>query len=371
MVVDPRLVDLADLAAKAHEARVSIHALQLDVPLFEAAQDRVSPTALRDVALRGDGLSQLAGASRGAVYRLIGSDAGPFRRIVSELSGYYLLAFEASERDHDGKPHRITVDVTPRGHLVRARSVFRLPREPATAVSREEELVSLLRRTRPAVELPVRVVTLTAPEPEAGRLRVVVSMEADSAPGSPEVLMGYVLINAEGVIAASGAHDAVEGRYAFSAVVSEGRYTLRVAGIDDLRRTGLVERPFNAATLRAGNLRVSNLVLAPAAPGQSALRPIVYRTSEDRMTAYVEVLADEDRTPPAMHVRFEVFGKNAATPLVVQTASGVRADGRLMVARANLSLTGLAPGLYEARAVLVADGQPVGQVIRPFTYTPR
>ena len=371
LVIDPRLVDLADLAAKAHEARVSIHALHLDVPLFEAAQDRVSPTALRDIDLRGDGLSRLAGASRGAVYRLVGSDPGPFRRIATELAGYYLLAFEASDRDRDGEAHRISVDVARRGHIVRARSVFRLPRAVATPAAREDELIALLRRTRPAVELPVRVATSTHPETEAGRLRVVVSMEADSAPEAPEVLMGYVLIDANGVIAASGAQTAIEGRHAFSAVVPEGRYTLRVAGIDALRRKGLVERPFVAGTMNTGGLRVSSLILAPPRSLNAALHPIVYRTSEDRMTAYVEVLAADGVAPPAMEVRFEVAAENAVTPLVDQAASGVRAEGRLTVARADLNLAALTPGSYQARAVIVMGGKPVGQVVRPFFYAPR
>lgn len=371
MVIDPRLVDLADLAAKAHEARVSIHALHLDVPLFEAAQDRVSPTALRDVNLRGDGLSQLAGASRGAVYRLVGSDPAPFRRIATELSGYYLLAFEAGDRDRDGSAHRISVEVARRGHVVRARSVFRMPRAPATPPSREEELVALLRRTRPAVELPVRVATSTHPEPEAGRLRVVVSMEADAAPGVSDVLMGYVLIDANGVIAASGAQTAIEGRHAFSAVIPEGRYTLRVAGIDELRRSGLVERPFVAATTNVGGLRVSSLIVAPAGAVNTSLRPIVFRTSEDRVTAYVELFAVAGVAPPAVDVRFEVLSENAATPLIAQAATGVRANGPLTVARADLSLAALAPGSYQARAVIVVDGKPVDPVVRPFFYAPR
>lgn len=371
MVIDPRLVDLADLAAKASEARVSIHALHLDVPLFEAAQDRVSPTALRDVELRGDGLSRLAGASRGAVYRLVGSDAGPFRRIATELAGYYLLAFEAGDRDRDGKAHRISVDVARRGHVVRARSVFRLPPAAPTPASREEELVALLRRTRPAVELPVRVATSTHPEPEAGRLRVVVSMEADAAPGASDVLMGYVLIDANGVIAASGAHITVDGRHAFSAVIPEGRYTLRVAGIDALRRSGLVERPFVAATTSVGALRVSSLIVAPAGAVNTSLHPIVFRTSEDRVTAYVELFAAEGVVSPAVDVRFEVVSDNAATPMVAREAIAVRGEGRLTVARADLSLAALTPGSYQARALIVVDGKPVGQVVRPFFYAPR
>jgi len=370
MVIDPRLLDLADLAAKAHEARVSIHALHLDVPLFEAAQQRVSPTALRDVDLRGDGLSRLAGASRGAVYRLVGGDPGPFRRIATELAGYYLLAFEAGDRDRDGAAHRISVDVARRGHLVRARSVFRLPRAAATLASREEALIALLRRIRPAVELPVRVATSTHLDAVAGRLRVVVSMEADSAPGAAEVLMGYVLIDANGVIAASGAHQASEGRHAFSAVVPEGRYTLRVAGIDALRRTGLVERPFVAATTNTAGLRISSLILAPAGAANAALRPIVYRTSESHLTAYVEIVGAEGAAPPAVQVRFEVVAESTETPLVARVAHAVRADG-LGTARAELSLAGVAPGSYQVRALLVKDGQTVAEVVRPFAYSPR
>jgi VWFA-related protein len=369
MVVDPRLVDLSDLAAKAHEARVSIHALHLDVPLFEAAQDRVSPTALRDVDLRGDGLARLAGASRGAVYRLVGSDPVPFRRIATELAGYYLLAFEASDRDRDGAAHRISVDVARRNHVVRSRSVFRLPRPAATPVSREDELVALLRRTRPASELPVRVATSTHPEAEASRLRVVVSMEAESARGAAEVLMGYVLIDANGVIAASGAQNTLDGQHAFSAVVPEGRYTLRVAAIDALRRTGLVERPFVAATTNTAGLRVSNLVLAPAGPANGILRPIVYRTSDDRMTAYVEVAAVD--AAPALQVKFEVLAENTTAPLVATSATGMRGAGGLTIARADMSLAGVPPGSYQVRALIVVSGETVGQVVRPFSYSPK
>jgi hypothetical protein len=261
--------------------------------------------------------------------------------------------------------------VARRGHVVRARSVFRLPRAAPTPASREQELIALLRRTRPAVELPVRVATSTHPEPETGLLRVVVSMEADAAPDASDVLMGYVLIDATGVIAASGAQTVSEGRHAFSAVIPEGRYTLRVAGIDALRRSGLVERPFVAATTSVGGLRVSSLIVAPAGSVNTSLHPIVFRTSEDRVTAYVELFAADAAAPPAVDVRFEVLSENAATPLIAQAATGVRANGRLTVARADLSLAALAPGSYEARALIVADGKPVGQVVRPFFYAPR
>jgi len=194
---------------------------------------------------------------------------------------------------------------------------------------------------------------------------------ADAAPGAADVLMGYVLIDANGVIAASGAHTAIDGRHAFSAVIPEGRYTLRVAGIDEVRRRGLVERPFVAATTSVGTLRVSSLIVAPAAGVNTSLHPIVFRTSEDRVTAYVELFAAEGVTPSAVDVRFEVISENAATPLIAQRATGIRADGPLTVARADLNLAALVPGPYQARALIVVNDKPVGEVVRPFFYAPR
>ncbi len=59
-------------------------------------------------------------------------------------------------------------------------------------------------------------------------------------------LLGFVLIDARGVIAATAAQEAGAGRYAFSAIVAPGTYTLRAGAIDPLGRQGSVERPFNA-----------------------------------------------------------------------------------------------------------------------------
>ena len=67
MIVDPRRVDLSQLAAGAQAARVTIYALLLEMPLFDAAQERVSPTADRDLQVREDGVDPRGrrGARRG------------------------------------------------------------------------------------------------------------------------------------------------------------------------------------------------------------------------------------------------------------------------------------------------------------------
>lgn len=217
MVADPRRVDLARLAAEAHLARVTIYALHLEVPVFEAAQDRVSPTLVRDRQVRGDGLARVAGAARGAVFRLVGDDPRPFAHIARELSGYYLLAFEPLAAERDGRPHRIRVQLSRGGGELRARPGFVLPAAPPPA--RDAALVQLLRAAAPATELPVRVATYTYAEPASRDLRVVVSAETGASSGA---ILGFVLIDAGGVIAATAVHDAGSGAYAFSAVVPPG-----------------------------------------------------------------------------------------------------------------------------------------------------
>ena len=159
MVLDPRLVDTSELAAAAHDARVAIHALHIEVPLFEASQDRISPTLLRDISLGGDGLSRLTGATRGAVYRLVGSDPAPFARIVARAVG----VLPAGVRGR--RPRSRRQDPSHRGVAGEAaRDAPRAPGVPAaghrpSAALQQQDLSLLLRGIEPATELPVRVAT--------------------------------------------------------------------------------------------------------------------------------------------------------------------------------------------------------------------
>ncbi len=380
MVVDPRLVDVAELAAAAKDARVSIYGLHLEIPVFEASQDRVSPTFFRDIQLRGDGLARLAGATRGAVFRLVGSDPRPFERIEHELSGYYLLAFEALDGDRDGRVHRVDVALASGGGVLRARPAFRLPTIVPTARTREQDLVALLRESRAATELPVRVATYTyaepgaaVAEPGAARLRVVVSTEAGFANGpAGHVLLGYVLTDAHGVIAASGAHQATAGRHAFSTVVPAGVYVLRVAAIDPLGRRGRVERPFAAAIDLRQSVRLSDLILAPVPPSpESPLQPFVDRVTASRVMAYVEVYAQDAQRLRDMHVRIEIADEAGSAERVTARAGVTSRDTPLGIARVHVALDGLAPGRYIAYARIIVGAQEVGRTARPFTYSPR
>jgi VWFA-related protein len=369
MLLDPRLVDVSELSAQAKDARVAIYVLHMETPMFEAAEDRPSPTFLRDVQLRGDGLARVAGATRGAVFRLAGSDPAPFERINTELSGYYLLAFEPTVRDRDGKVHRIEVSLTRGTGLIRARSAFRMPVAAPTARSRQEELVGLLRGARVSAELPIRVSTYTYAA-DAGRLRVVVSAETDAAEGpAAQVLIGYVLTNSSGVIAASGAQLTSGGRYAFSTLVPPGTYALRVAALDPLDRRGVVERPFAAAIESFKGLRVSDLILAPPANPGEPLHPLVHHASGPRLVANLEIYPAA-APPEGLQVVVEIAREGGSTQHSV-VADVVDRQPGLVVVRAALTTDSLATGDYVVHARVMVAGQEVARVMRPFEYRGR
>ncbi len=365
MVADPRHVDLGRLEAEAHLARVTIYALHLEVPVFEAAQDRLSPTSVRDRQVRGDGLARVAGAARGAVFRQVGDDPRPFARIARELSGYYLLAFEPLAAERDGRSHRIRVRLARGGGELRARPAFVLA--PASP-SRDTALVQLLRASSLATELPLRVATYTYAEPASRDLRVVVSAEAVAA---TQVGLGFVLVDAGGVIAATAVHDTGNGVYAFSAVVPPGNYTLRVAAIDPLGRQGSVGRPFAARLAAAGGIRVSDLMLArvPARP-QDPLDPLIDAVSGNAVVAYLELHADNGVALPDA-VRIVVTGATNERELITVPATVTKADATWAVARATVPLVSLARGAHVARAEVLSAGAIVARVERPFTVARR
>ncbi|MFA5910508.1 MAG: VWA domain-containing protein [Vicinamibacterales bacterium] len=379
MVADPRRVDVMKLAAEAQAARVTIYALHLEVPAFEAAQDRVSPTFVRDIQVLGDGLARVAGAARGTVFRLAGSDPKPFDRIARELSGYYLLAFAPLDAERDGRSHRIQVALARGRGDVRARTGFTLPVAPTSAPTRDARLAAVLRAAAPSTELPVRVSTYTYAEPDSARLRVVVSAETGSGERAPSsALLGFVVIDARGVIAATAGHESPTGRYAFSATVPGGDYTLRVGALDSFGRQGSVERPFAARLIESGGVRISDLMLAPLpARPRDPLEPLVDRVSPGNVIAYLEMLAAAREQLPNL-VRIVVVPEDGGDSLVAVTADltapgaarslekGI-ATGALSIARAVLPTATLRPGRYVARAEVLFGDTVVTRVARPFS----
>jgi VWFA-related protein len=367
LVAEPRFVDLSPLAAAAAAARVSIYVLQLETPLADVATQQLSPTLVEDAQLRSDGLSRLAGVAGGTLFRLAGSGPGPFARILRELSGYYLLAFEATPSDRDGQSHRIDIEAIGRagGATLRSRQAFRFEAPGPARARLERRLVELLRASNVAAELPLRVVSYSFYEPASRQVRIAIAAETEPDAGQPpQVLFGYVLIDAKGVIAASQVRDTATGQLTALALVPPGHYTLKVAAIDRYGRAGSLPRSVLAGVSDTV-LPTSELMVARVNTDPSALAdPIVDRTRDDRVLAYLELYPPAGRSLRDVDVTFTVRSPSQGDALLSMPAAIVtRGDGHA-AAQAVLPVQRLPPGRYIVRAEVVDAGTRVGFVER-------
>jgi len=365
LVAEAQLVDLSALGAAAQAARVTIYVLQLEVPVFEAAESRVSPTFSADVQVRADGLARLAASARGALFHLVGADPYPFRRILTELGGYYLVAFEASDADRDGRAHRIDVSTRAPGATVRARASFRIPSAPA-AGGDAAQLERLLRNPRLATELPLRLATYTTRGSERDSLKVMVTLETDATPGRA-VTLGFVLVNDRGVVVTSGGGPTDTGRYLVPVELTPGRYLLKAAGVEPGGRQGSVEHRFVAELAGTGNIRVSDFILAEPS---DVLIPSIVRAGADRLVAYLEIYAPAGWAPPEGLASIVITTPDGSAPLISVPGNISAAGSGRWVLRAEVPLGDLPPGPYVASARLTIAGLAKDGLTHPFVKTP-
>lgn len=358
LIAEPQLVDMTDLAVLAQQARASIYVLQLDSPVTDAAATRLSPTLADDFRVRADGLARVAGAGGGALYQLVGTDPSPFARLLRELAGYYLLAFEVAPSDRDGRAHRINVRVARPGVTVRARPAFRAAPAPTAPPSIEDRLVQLLRAARLVTELPLRVAVVNGLA-GGGAIRSVIVVEAGTT--DDDVTYAAVIVDDKGLVVTSSTARSTTGRHVFPAALAPGRYLLRAAAIGATGREGTVERVLEARLpSEANGMRWSDLTLAEpaAAPGQAGL-PIAGLTRSARIAASIEIYADGPAVPL---VRFELNAAGGgAAARQIDAAPSRQAPGT-WTAGAEFDLGDLPAGRYVVTARL-----PHGQSLtRPF-----
>lgn len=365
LIAEPQLFDLSALGAAAHAARVTIYVLQLDTPLNDASESRTSPTQNADRQVRADGLSRLAGAARGALFTLVGSDPQPFRRILRETSGYYLVAFEVTDADRDGRRRRIAVKTRTADATVRARTSFTVP-PPANMAQSVSHIERMLRSTRISTELPLRMAVYTFQSEDPATMRVLVTAETNAGGPANDVTIGYVVVNDTGVIVASGADTTANGRLTIPAKLPPGRYLARAAAVDAGGRQGSVEHRFNAALGGRGGVRVSDLMIAdPVSGGEHVLRPSAARASGDKIMLYVEAYGPPDWSP-AGSVEFQLLGQGGKAANAPATAP-LRPDGTgKWIGQVEVGIGSVPPGAYLAAAsVPVGAGEPV-RVTRNF-----
>ncbi len=285
LILEGPTSDVDDLALVAADSRASLDVLLLDVPQFDASQDRRPTTPRQDRELAVTGLESLAGASRGSLYRINTSAEFAFNRISQSLDGHYLLGVESRPRDRDGKRHNISVKTTRRGVTIRSRRTF-LTSVSAKATTAVDAVTRALRSPLPINDLPIRVSTWVYKEPGNSRLRVLVAGEVERlVDQSLDYTAGLLLVNRQNrgllppvELKKLAAKDGDPGTavYAGSLTVDPGTYRLHVALADSEGRVGSVNRSVEAWAMDPSSLSVGDLLLGGlAASGPAALSPAV------------------------------------------------------------------------------------------------
>lgn len=375
LYIDREAGDLSWIDPLAARAQITMYVLQLEPPAFDAAGARVSPTRGADIDLGQEGLSQIAGRARGSVFRVSAGADFAFTRLALEMSGYYLLSFEPEPGDRDGKPHKIKVSVPGRrGIEVRSRNEFAV--DAARTGSTEEVLAETLRSPLLLNEVGLKAVAYSFKDPDSPRLRVVVAAEIDrSTNPTGKVSLAFALVNSKGDLVSSQIEPDVQSpilpsraqTFVGSAIVDPGVYTLKLAVVDDLGRRGSVEHSFRAQLASAGQVRITDLLLAETDPGAGKLVPTVSADfTGDILHTYFELSSDAADQLKSATAVVEVAQNEQGRALDAAAATFQEAAPNRRTAEASVPIALLPQGDYVARAVISSGGRKVGQVTRPF-----
>jgi VWFA-related protein len=378
LILDGTGGELDEIVRLAAIGRVSINVLLMDVPRFEVTQAQLPPSASEDRQMQVQGLENLAGLSRGALFRVIGTGDAVFDRLASEMSAFYLLGVEQATRDRDGKRHRIDVEVRRRNVTVRSRRAFVLSAAAGARATPQDRLVSALKTPFGVAEVPVRLTSYAYQDAGGEKVRVVLAADVGQPGATPaEYTVGYVLIDDRGNIAASGqekrklepaggtANSALS--YVAALAVDPGQYHIRFGVVDAEGRRGSVVRDVHAWKTAGEAFTVGDLMVG-SLHANEPLRPQVEpRVTDGRLAAYVELYAASPAEFAEMAVTIEIADDQDGAALTAAPAQIVpaRSDGS-RIAQAMVGARMLPPGRYVARASITRAGKPAGLLLRPF-----
>jgi VWFA-related protein len=374
-----------ELATLAADSRASLDVLLLDVPQFDVAVGALPTTPREDRDLREGGIEQLAGASRGQLYRINVAADFAFDRISRALDGHYLLGVESKADDRNGRRHRLSVRTVRKGVSVRSRRTF-LTSLSAKAGSPAEAVSRALRSPLPINDLPLRVSTWTYKEPGTNKVRVLAAVEIERlAEQSLEYTTGMALVNRHGRgVAPQPVKQTLKEKvgepgtaiYSSMIAVEPGDYRLIVSVADSEGRIGSVTRAVTAWQMDGAAVAMGDLVVGTMAPGatiEPVIEPVI---NGGQMAALLEaygppsLLGSSGATSPpgsSIEAMLEILSDENSSPLATVPMRVVAGSSpEIASASAQFSTTALPPGRYLARGTIRQGGKAQGHITRPF-----
>lgn len=367
-----------ELAHVAADSRATLDVLLLDVPQFDASVVAKPTTPREDRELQVTGIEQIAGASRGGLYRINTSADFAFERISRAIDGYYLLGVESRPEDRNGRRHRIGVRSTRKSVTIRSRRSF-LSSISAKAATPAEAVARAIRSPLPINDLPLKISTWTYKEPGGGRVRVMIAAEVERLAGQTlDYTVGVALVNKQGrgVAPPTGLRTLLEkpgdpGTAIFSnmLVVEPGEYRVILSMADSEGRVGSVSRAVTAYQMNGPGVSMGDLLLGGYDDsGKIALQPAVEPVVSGSMAALLESYSAQ---PVGLEATLEIMRDENSAPLATMPMRvGVGSSPEIANATTQFNASSLPPGRYVARGTVRVGGKAQGHLLRPFRVVP-
>ena len=375
------LSDLQPVIEAAAVARVTINVLLMNVERVDITRSQLGPTLGEDREMERGGLEDLAAASRGSLYQVIGTGDAVFDRLASDMLAYYILGVEQVPDDSDGRSHRVDVEVRRRNVTVRSRRAFVLSSATTTRQSAEETLMDALKSPFGVAEVPLRITTFTQKDSASDKARIVVAAEVGQPGEAPEEFtVGYVLLDGEGTVvggtidkhvlsAPNGLANAPRD-YLGEIIVEPGNYSLRFGVVDSSGRRGGVIREVSAWKLGGEEFALGDLLIGDSsADAERRLRPGVEPRVRGELGGFLELYSTSSDVLDGATANFEIAEDRDSPALLTGPASVVAgAEPTQRTVHGVLSPALLPAGRYVARLRVLRDGNVAGLLARPFIF---
>ncbi len=308
------------------------------------------------------GLEHLTGQTGAPLWNLRSGNESAMQRIGLQSAGYYLARFEPDPSESPETVRGYSVSANRPGVTLRHRPQLQVRRAGAApAATKVTSTIDMMRESRMFPDLPLRVSAATSRNPD-GSLKVLAIFDA---PGTPTLTTAMVgLFDATGRLVSSSTSTPTE--LSNSPVVAAlsapaGDYRLRVAALDNQNRAGAADVTVSVGLTDAGPLKLSSLVVGQNRP--EGFAPRLEFSTEVTALAMLEIYGAS--AGAAVGVAFEIATSlNGPAIATLPGAFAATNEPDRFIVTAAIPVGALPPGDYAIRAIVAAQGQPGGRVVR-------
>jgi len=368
-------VEIRDIEREAATAGVHVSVLFPD-PDQISMTVRTSDEAkiLRDDGQAlGQGIENIAGATGGDFYRVIGQPDRFFGFVNNAISAVYHLGVETPAGSAPGREFKLSARVKRSDVTVRANRVA-LHEVSGAPVPVDAQLHAVVASGELKYGVPIAVGTVIRPGKTADEIALGVNVEvAASVPGPLTVVFAAVDYKGQ---SRAGRHtlsaQTAGGNYrlSFSIPIPSASYRLRIGIADAQGQVGSVDLPVVAQLNRVGPFRVSDILTAwtgaNAKPQFLSLGNVPAAASSLLMGLE---LAPALGAGPSSDVRVTwTIVRESGQTVAEQTVAAAVAENRLN-AQTQVSVASLPAGTYELRATILVANQAAGVTSMTFHKT--